>query len=103
MRQLPSRAQSKFKRNSRPNNSKSETPIRVRIGVHAGEPVQESNDLFGSAVQMAARICDIAQADTILVSLAVKDACPDADLTFAPAGSEVLKDFSEPIQLFSPV
>src|SRR5262245_17166917 len=80
----------------------SETPIRVRIGVHAGEPVEESGDLFGSAVQMAARICDIAQADAILVSREVRDACAGVDLGFAPAGFETLKGFSEPVQLFSP-
>ncbi len=83
-------------------NNNSETPIRVRIGVHAGEPIEESDDLFGSAVQMAARICDIAQADAILVSREVKDACAGADLRFTPTGSETLKGFSEPVQLFSP-
>ncbi len=83
-------------------NANSETPIRVRIGIHAGEPVEESDDLFGSAVQMAARICDIAQADAILVSGEVKDACAGADLQFAPTGAETLKGFSEPVQLFSP-
>ena len=35
---------------------------------------EDSNDLFGSAVQIAARICDIAQADAVLVSAVVKDA-----------------------------
>ena len=30
-------------------NGKSKTPIQVRIGIHAGEPVEESDDLFGSA------------------------------------------------------
>jgi len=83
-------------------NNNSETPIRVRIGVHAGEPVEESDDLFGSSVQMAARICDNAQADAILVSREVKDACAGSDLRFAPMGSETLKGFSEPVQLFSP-
>jgi class 3 adenylate cyclase len=83
-------------------NKNSETPIHVRIGIHAGEPVEESDDLFGSAVQMAARICDIAQADTILVSREVSDACTNVDLEFAPAGSETLKGFSEPVPLFSP-
>ena len=78
------------------------TPIRVRIGIHAGEPVEEGDDLFGSAVQMAARICDIAQADAILVSREVRDACTDVDLRFEPTGSETLKGFSEPVQLFSP-
>ena len=60
-------------------------------------------DLFGSAVQMAARICDIAQADAILVSREIRDACTNVDLEFAPAGSEMLKGFSEPVPLFSPV
>src|SRR5262249_9444354 len=83
-------------------NKISETPIRVRIGIHAGEPVEEGDDLFGSAVQMAARICGIAKADAILVSREVRDACAGVDLRFAPAGSETLKGFSEPVQLFSP-
>jgi class 3 adenylate cyclase len=78
------------------------TPIRVRIGIHAGEPVEDSDDLFGSAVQMAARICEIAQANAILVSREVRDACAGVDLVFAPVGSETLKGFSEPVQLFSP-
>lgn len=83
-------------------NAKSETPIRVRIGIHAGEPVKESDDLFGSAVQMAARICDMAQGDTILLSREVKDACAGADLRFVPRGSETLKGFSGSVELFSP-
>ena len=83
-------------------NEISETPIRIRIGIHAGEPVEESDGLFGSAVNMAARICDIAQTNAILVSREVRDACIDVDLEFEPAGSETLKGFSEPVQLFSP-
>ena len=83
-------------------NEKGETPIRVRIGIHAGVPIEEGDDLFGSAVQMAARICDIAQADAILISREVRNACTDADLGFVPTGFETLKGFSEPVQLFSP-
>jgi class 3 adenylate cyclase len=83
-------------------NEKSKNPILVRIGIHAGEPVEESDDLFGSAVQMAARICDIAQASAIIVSREVKDACSNVDLWFEPKGSETLKGFSEPVELFSP-
>jgi class 3 adenylate cyclase len=83
-------------------NENSGRPIHVRIGIHAGEPVEESNDLFGRVVQMAARICGVAQAGAILVSREVRDACAGVDLRFAPAGSETLKGFSEPVQLFSP-
>src|SRR3990172_8375777 len=39
------------------NESDAETPLRVRIGLNAGEPVAEDDDLFGAAVQLAARIC----------------------------------------------
>jgi class 3 adenylate cyclase len=81
-------------------NEFSETPVHVRIGIHAGEPVEESRDLFGSAVQMAARICDIAKADAVLVSRDVRDAC--AGVEFAPVGSATLKGFSLPVELFSP-
>ncbi len=83
-------------------NESSETPIRVRIGIHAGEPVAESDDLFGAAVQIAARICDLAQADDILVSHALKDACSGSDLAFEATGSETLKGFSDPVRLYSP-
>jgi len=83
-------------------NRKTETPINVRIGIHAGEPVAESNDLFGSAVQMAARICQAAQANAIFVSREVRDACHGADLRFEPSRSQTLKGFANPVQLFSP-
>jgi len=83
-------------------NENCKTPISVRIGIHAGEPVEESHDLFGSAVQMAARIGDAAEAGAILVSAEVKDACAGVDLVFVPRGSETLKGIPEPVQLFSP-
>ena len=82
-------------------NAKSETPIVVRIGVHAGEPIEDSDDLFGSAVQMAARICNIAKPDVVLVSDKVRDMCNDLDLKFQPLGLENLKGFAQPVELFS--
>ncbi len=84
-------------------NAGSDTPIHVRIGVHAGEPVEESNDLFGSSVQMTARICDIAKAGAVLVSGDVRDACAEADLSFEPVGLQSLKGFDNPIALYTPV
>jgi class 3 adenylate cyclase len=43
-------------------------PIHVRIGMDCGEPVEDSDDLFGSTVQLAARLCAAASSDQILVS-----------------------------------
>jgi class 3 adenylate cyclase len=43
-------------------------PIHVRIGMDCGEPVEDSDDLFGTTVQLAARLCAAAASDQILVS-----------------------------------
>jgi adenylate cyclase len=37
--------------------------FHVRIGVAAGEPITEQDDLFGAAVQQAARLCSCSQPD----------------------------------------
>ena len=52
-------------------------PIHVRIGLDAGEPVTDSNDLFGATVQMASRLCSAASPDQILVSENVYADHPD--------------------------
>ncbi|HEY5790245.1 MAG TPA: nickel-binding protein [Gammaproteobacteria bacterium] len=52
--------------------------LHVRIGLSCGEPVEEDNDLFGSAVQTAARVCDSCPADQVLLDAAVCAACDDA-------------------------
>jgi class 3 adenylate cyclase len=80
------------------NRASSET-LRVRIGLHAGEPVEDSDDLFGSTVQMAARLCQTASPDAILVSAAVHDRLPD-DVAASDLGSHTLKGFSEPVALY---
>jgi class 3 adenylate cyclase len=42
--------------------------LRVRIGIAAGEPVDHNDDLFGSTVNLASRICDAAEPGHILTS-----------------------------------
>ena len=49
------------------NAAASET-LSVRIGIHAGEPVVDHNDLFGATVQLAARLCSEAEANGVVVS-----------------------------------
>ena len=49
------------------NADASET-LSVRIGIDAGEPVEDHSDLFGSTVQLAARLCSEAEANGIIVS-----------------------------------
>ncbi|MBO6519292.1 MAG: adenylate/guanylate cyclase domain-containing protein [Rhodospirillales bacterium] len=70
-------------------------PLRLKIGINTGEPISEDNDLFGSTVQMSARIVDKAKADQIFVSEAVRGICAGKSFTFENKGPFPMKGFDE--------
>jgi AraC-like DNA-binding protein len=47
--------------------------IDFKIGIHAGEPIEKSNSLFGDTLQLAENICGIAGNFQIAVTSAVKE------------------------------
>ena len=71
--------------------------VVVRVGISAGEPVDKADDLFGSTVQLAARLCGRAEPGQILVSTVVADLCIGKGLKFHDAGPVELKGFDAPI------
>jgi class 3 adenylate cyclase len=73
---------------------------RVRVGLSAGEPVTERNDLFGAAVQLAARLCQRAEPGTILASSGVRDIAVGKGFSFGSAHRLRLKGFEEPQQAY---
>jgi len=75
-----------------------ERPIKVRIGAAAGEPVEHHDDLFGSTVQLAARLCSHALPEQILVSNVVAELCLGKGLPFQDLGEVVLKGFDRPVR-----
>jgi class 3 adenylate cyclase len=79
------------------NEGSPEYPVVVRIGISAGEPVEQHEDLFGSSVQLAARLCAQAEPGQILVSNVVADLCMGKNLKFCDAGECELKGFQQPI------
>jgi class 3 adenylate cyclase len=81
-------------------NEQLETPLRVRIGLAAGEPVTERDDLFGATVQLAARLCAKAEPGTILASGAVHDLALGKGFAFRKRGRLRLKGFDEPVSVF---
>jgi class 3 adenylate cyclase len=83
-------------------NRDAEVPLDVSIGVSAGEPVtNDSGDLFGAAVQMAARLCDAAGAGEIAVSVVVRELLVGKSFRFEDRGGIVLKGIPEPTQVFA--
>jgi class 3 adenylate cyclase len=77
----------------------SEIPVKVRIGAAAGEPVEDHLDLFGTTVQLAARLCSHAQPAQSLVSNVVAELCIGKGLSFQDLGEVLLKGFDRPVRV----
>ncbi|MGH8972699.1 MAG: helix-turn-helix transcriptional regulator [Acidimicrobiia bacterium] len=70
----------------------------VRVGLHAGEPVQAEDDFHGTAVVVAKRLCDEARGGQILASQLVRDLVGSrGGFSFRPAGRLPLKGLPEPV------
>ncbi len=82
------------------NANNPDLPLHIKIGINAGEPISEDNDLFGSTVQMAARIVDKAKADQIFVSEIVRGICAGKQVKFENRGPYEMKGFDEPPILY---
>ncbi len=82
------------------NESNPTTRISVRIGLNAGEPVAEDEDLFGTAVQLAARICAHAEPGQILAPIVVRELAAGKGFLFADRGETALRGFEDPVRVF---
>jgi len=82
------------------NEAHADTPINVRIGICAGEPVEEDQRLFGSTIQLTSRICDQAEPDQILVAAVIRDLCLGKQFVFEDRGEATLKGFDQPQRLY---
>ena len=73
--------------------------LHIRVGLSAGEPVEEDGDFFGSAVQLAARICAYAEPDHILAAQIVRDECASHRDVFVEVGEITPKGFDRSISV----
>ena len=82
------------------HNQTADEPIRVRIGLNAGEPIAEAKDLFGTAVNLAARIAATAQGGEILASDVVRQLVAGKRFLFSDRGDVELRGFEDPVRLY---
>jgi class 3 adenylate cyclase len=75
-------------------------PLSVRIGINAGEPIEEDGDLFGAAVILASRIAATAGAGEILVSGAVRELSAGKKFRFVAHRPIEPKGFEEPLAVW---
>ncbi len=74
-------------------------PLRVRMGVHTGEPAIADGDYVGLDVHRVARIASSAHGGQVVVSRPAREAADDVT-TFTDLGEHRLKDIPEPEWLF---
>jgi class 3 adenylate cyclase len=94
------RAAAEIQRRFAAYNAEALESLSVRIGIDAGEPVAEHNDLFGATVQLASRLCSEAEANGIVVSGRVRELCEEDSARFIALGERRLKGFPEKVPVF---
>jgi YVTN family beta-propeller protein len=76
-------------------------PLRIGVGVHAGETVDTDEGLVGTAVNIAARVCAAADAGELLATDTVRSLTRTlVAYRFVPLGPHRLKGVDESIPLF---
>lgn len=77
----------------------SDLPL-LRAGAHHGSAVRRGDDYFGSGVNVAARVADLAAGCQILATDAVAQAARRSGVGVVELGPYVLRNVSEPVALF---
>jgi adenylate cyclase len=93
--------QKAFEEENARDGSRNPAPLQVRIGLNAGEPVAEDGDLFGTAVNLAARIADQARGGEILTSNVVRELTAGKGFGFSDRGEQVLRGFEDPVHIYA--
>lgn len=76
--------------------------IPVRIGIHSGEIVRDSEGAYGSAVNIASRIESLSLTGAILISGKVFDEIKNhREITFRPVGAFDLKNVEKPVRIYA--
>ena len=76
------------------------SPLGVYIGLNAGEPIAEDDDLFGTSVDLAARLVDHAQPGQIIASDVVRQLAAGKNFLFSDLGEAELRGFEDPVKLW---
>ena len=81
--------------------SQSDDEVQLRVGLAAGEPLEEDGDIHGAIVALASRIVDQAEPGGIVVADSVRQLAIGKNYTFVALGETSLKGFDDPLLLWS--
>jgi len=75
--------------------------LGLHVGMHAGDVIREGDNVFGGAVNIAARISGESEAGEVLVSQTVRElARTSAGVSFEDRGERELKGVGEPVRVW---
>jgi class 3 adenylate cyclase len=81
-----------------------DAPLRIGVGINAGETVQRGEAFVGTAVNLAARLCSEARSGEVLVTATVRAAVHgESDVRFVRRGAKRLKGIADPVEVFAVV
>jgi class 3 adenylate cyclase len=84
------------------HNATLDSPLQLRLGLHAGDVVAEENNVYSGAVNIASRICGLSAPGEVLVSDIVRGlARTSASVTFEDRGEHVLKGVADPQRVYA--
>ena len=76
--------------------------LPLHLGIHAGDVIREENNVYGGAVNIAARISALSAPGEVLVSETVRSlARTSAGVRFEDRGEHALKGVSEPVRMWA--
>lgn len=75
-------------------------PLSVRVGINAGEPIAEGDELYGNAVQLAAEIAAHARGGQVLASRVVRELVAGKGFHFSEGRDELLGGHDAPVHVF---
>jgi class 3 adenylate cyclase/pimeloyl-ACP methyl ester carboxylesterase len=79
-----------------------ESDLPLHLGIHAGDVISEGKNVYGGAVNIAARIAAISAPGELLVSDTVRSlARTSSGVTFEDRGEQALKGIDDPVRLFA--
>ncbi|MDX1717796.1 MAG: adenylate/guanylate cyclase domain-containing protein [Anderseniella sp.] len=77
------------------------SPIRLRIGINLGDVIIEGDDLYGDGVNIAARLEEMAEPDSILMSDDIRRyAAGKVDGEFEDLGEQQFKNIDKPVHVW---
>ena len=80
----------------------SDVGLDLHVGIHAGDVIREEGNVFGGAVNVAARISDASEPGETLVSGTVRDlARTSAGVSFEDRGERDLKGVSDAVRVWA--